>query len=354
MSLQDTALDPGSGLRTRGIRAVRSQVRISGGSIGSGYGSVEAIGIDASSSDLSVDGATIAAQGRSPVGVLAADSTVRVTRSKLSIAGSASGVGVSARGGQLSLVRSTLQATDASEYLALARLEDSTALVADDLLVGAASDQSFALTTRGGSVDVLNNTIIGGTGASITAAVLVQGDQVPRLMNNVIVRSGEPRGSAVLCIGAASLLSPAAAPSATGPAMTVLTNSFSGWERLLRVEYTGSTDRSPLQAADPDSLNGVDGDPDGGPVQGNIAESAARTFRNLGGGDYHLQPGSACASAGTDPASVPGLTDSGPLAVIRGVEWTSDLDGKMRPVQQSTGVPGSAAGWDIGAYESSP
>ena len=112
--------------------------------------------------------------------------------------------------------------------------------------------------------------------------------------------------------------------------------------------------RQPGVHPDPDSLNAMDGDPDGGTIQGNLSESPARTFQDAGGGDYHLRPGSAGVAAGTDPASVAGLTESGPLAEVRGVEWVSDLDGKKRPVQQSTGVPGSAAGWAIGAYESTP
>ena len=85
----------------------------------------------------------------------------------------------------------------------------------------------------------------------------------------------------------------------------MLANSFSGWERLLRVDFAQGA-REPLDVRGGDGLNAVDGDPFGGFVQGNITENPIAIFRAAAAENYRLARGSACINAGVDLSAARG------------------------------------------------
>jgi hypothetical protein len=160
---------------------------------------------------------------------------------------------------------------------------------------------------------------------------------VPRVVNNVLVHDGADRGWAIAALGARALLAtPAAAPG-------ILTNSFSGWGQLLRVEYVPEAARAPLVVKDLDALHALDGDRFGGSVQGNLIEAPRVTFAAPASGNYQVAAGSKAINSGTDLA---GLS---PLKVR--VELSPDIDGKPRPGPDLGERSGPPRGWDIGAYE---
>jgi hypothetical protein len=109
------------------------------------------------------------------------------------------------------------------------------------------------------------------------------------------------------------------------------------------VDYARELNRNPLDVPAVEALNGLDGDPFGGTVQGNITENPGVTFKVAKVEEYRLSRGSACLDAGTDL--------SGPLGPAGSGEMVSDFDGKQRPGAQPLADPGPPRGWDIGAYE---
>jgi hypothetical protein len=343
VTLKGVTIDPGAGARTRGIRAVRSELSISGSSIGSGSGALESIGIDTRDGVLSVENADVAAAtgARSPTAILASGSRVSVTRSRISIGGTTSAVGISTRGGSLVLLRTTMRAAAAREYLSLLRMEDSRSLVADNLLVGAAAGQSVGIQVKGGSADILNNTLAAGTGTTITVGILVQGDQLPRMVNNIITRPGSELGTAIAVIEART--APAAA--------VILSNTFGGWQRLLRVDSVQGLGRPAVDVATLSALNAADGDAFGGPVSGNRSETAAASFRQGQADAYKLDRGSLCLDGGTDITAPGGPGGTGPVLLVPASEVAADILGNPRPAPVQLTVPGPPRGWDIGAYE---
>jgi hypothetical protein len=347
LEVKGTTIDPGSGQRTRGLRAVSSSVTIIGSTVVSGAGTIEAAAIDGQASTISVDNSDVAASSsaRFPAAVLSTGGSLRVSRSRISLAGASSVVGVNARNGDVVLLRNTIKAAGTREYLALVRLEDARALIADNLLIGAAAGESVVLQVRGGSTDILNNTILAGTGTSITAAILLQGDSMPRIVNNVVSRSGPAFGSAVSVLDAHALF---ATGSAAGTVM--LSNSFGGWKRIVHVEYARTQSASPLEIGTVDTLNRVDGEPFGGPISGNLPEEPGASFKP-GTDSYLLARASVCVDAGTDLASANGPAGTGGVLILSGAEISADLVGNPRPGPLPLTVPGPPRGWDIGAYE---
>ncbi|MGA2640562.1 MAG: chitobiase/beta-hexosaminidase C-terminal domain-containing protein, partial [Spirochaetia bacterium] len=208
VELKGVTIEPGAGQRTRGIRAASSQVSISGSTISSGLGAIESIAVDARDTILSVENADLSAapDARSPVAVLASSSSVSVSRSRILVGGTASAVGISVRGGDLVLSRTTVRGAAAREYLSLVRLEESRSLIANNLLVGAAAGQSVGLQVKGGSSDILNNTLVAGSGSTTTVGILVQGDRLPRIVNNIVTRAGAALGTAIAVIDARTVL----------------------------------------------------------------------------------------------------------------------------------------------------
>ena len=344
--IKGSTVDPGSGLKTRAIRAVSTAVAITASRITSGTGSLEAIGLDCNASTVSVDTTDLsaAAAARFPAAAVASGGSLRITGSRVAVAGAGSAVGLNAHGADVVLLRSVLRAAPTPERLALVRLEDSRALIANDLLVGAPAGESIGMQVRGGATDVLNNTIVGGEGASITTAILVQGDALPRLVNNLVSRTGAERGSAITVLDARGLFS-----TAPGQRAVVLSNVFGGWKELAHVEY--GRESAPRDLADVDALDRIDGTPYGGSVSGNLTEPPRASFGPDAGDSYRLVRGSACLDAGVDLAAPQGPAGSEPLLLVKPSEVSPDLLGNSRPGLLPLAVRGPPRGWDIGAYE---
>jgi hypothetical protein len=338
-TLKGITVAPGSGQRTRGLRLTGTQVSISGSRIVSGAGSIDAIAIDATGSVLTLESTDLAAVSgaRSPIALLSVDSSSNVAHCTFSVAGASSAVGVSVRGGSITILRSTIRGSATPEYLALVKVEDAKALLANNILKGAEAGQSICVLAKGGAVDILNNTILGGTGTTFTTGVMVQGATHPRIVNNIIVRAENGRGVAILFAGAG------AQPFvSTNDGPQILTNSFAGWQNLLTIDHAPEVALSSANLSGIEALNSADGDAFGGPVSGNIVETASQSFRPGKADDYHLSRTSKCLDAGTDLTGVLGNTLS---------SMVPDMDGNPRPAQSQLVTPGPARGWDIGAYE---
>jgi hypothetical protein len=273
---------------------------------------------------------------------------VSVSQSRITVAGTVSAVGISARGGELVLSRTAVRGAATREYLSLVRLEETRSLLADNLLVGAAAGQSVGLQVRGGAVDILNNTLIAGTGSTITVGVLVHGDQLPRIVNNIITRSGENLGTAVEVIEARTVLAAGISPKAV-PVM--LSNAFGGWQRLLRVDYSRGLGMPAVDLGTVDALNAADGDVFGGPMSGNKSEPPSASFQPGQAGAYKLARGSVCLDGGVDLAPSGGPAGTGEILLRKPSEIAADFLGNPRPALVQLELPGPPRGWDIGAYE---
>ncbi|HEY9596030.1 MAG TPA: hypothetical protein VHE79_16230, partial [Spirochaetia bacterium] len=209
--------------------------------------------------------------------------------------------------------------------------EECTATVANSILLGADARQSLSVLSRSGSLDLFGNTIVGGRGAAVDAGVIVQGGAAARIVNNVIARREGKSGTALV-------LSPGVL-DASGA--LVLTNSFSGWDRLARLEEWDAGANAPTRVAEGvDALNGIDISAVGGRVSGNIAEDPGKSFGKDGA--YRLVRDSACVDAGTDLLTLQATTV---------VQLDVDFDGSPRPAKARLVSPGPPRGWDIGARE---
>ncbi len=349
-TIKGATIDPGAGLKTRGIRASRSPVSISGSRISSGAGSIAAMAIDADQSAVTIENSDVSADadGRSPTALRASGSTLVVSRSRIIVGGKASAVGISVEGGELVLLRSVLRAGAVSEYVSLVRVEEARILLANSILVGGSAGESVCVLTKGGAVDILNDTIVAGTGTTFTAGVLVQGDRLPRIVNTILVRTGADRGAAIEVIGARAPFFPG---GAAGSAV-LMANSFAGWTDLLRVEYARESGRDALEVPTVDGLNAADGDPLGGKIAGNVGESPEKSFSPEGQGEgYRLARGSACVNTGIAITGASGPAGTGPIAVQKGIDIATDFAGNPRPGRVQLEIPGPPRGWDIGALE---
>ena len=344
--LKGSVVEPGSGQKTRGIRAVSSTLSIRASRVRSGTGTLEAIGLDSQESTITVEDTDLGAVAgaRFPAGAVVSGGSLRIIGSRVAAAGAGSAVGLNVRGADVVVLRSTFRAGATAERAALVRLEDARALIANNLMVGAAAGESVGLQVRGGSTDVINNTIVGGSGASLTTAILVQGDALPRLVNNVISRTGPDLGSAILVLDARTLFSGSSMSGAV-----VLSNSLGGWKQAAHVEYGRGA--KPLDLADSEALNRVDGLPYGGNVSNNLSEPAGKSFDVAAPDSYRLSRGSACLDAGVDLSAAQGPGATGAILLLNASEVSADILGNPRPGLLPLAVPGRPRGWDLGAYE---
>jgi hypothetical protein len=348
VSLKGITVSPGLGQKTCGIRSVRSQCEITSSNVQSGAGALEAVGIESRDSDITIVDSDIATtpRARTPAAILSLESTLLMSHCRVVVAGTADATGVTARGGEIVFSRGTIKGLATPEHLSLMRLEEARAAVMNSILTAGDSGESVCVMIKGGSTDIVNNTILAGTGTALTAALLVQGGGMPRVVNNIIVRNAMDRGTALCLMDARAALFPR--PS-EGPVL--LTNSFSGWQTILHADYRPELGLAPLDIAAAAALNEADGDPFGGILAGNVMESPANTFVSVKTADFRLKRGSACVDAGTDLADPAGPLGTGPVLSRKGVNCVKDLLEKARPGSQQLEVPGPPRGWDIGAYQ---
>jgi len=197
-------------------------------------------------------------------------------------------------------------------------------------------------------VDIVNNTILAGSGGTLTAGIYVQGDSMPRVVNNVLGRTGSDRGTAIAVLGAHECMF---SGKTGGGAVVLLSNSFSGWKSVVKVDYAPAAALPPTDIVAIGALNAADGDPFGGTVSGNISEPVTKTFRSLMAPDYRPVKESATLDAGVDITADGGIAGALQTALPRGVDIVNDMSGNPRPAVVPLAAPGPARGWDIGAFE---
>jgi hypothetical protein len=236
----------------------------------------------------------------------------------------------------------------AREYLSLVRLEESRSLIANNLLVGAAAGQSVGLQVKGGSADILNNTLVAGSGSTTTVGILVQGDRLPRIVNNIVTRAGAALGTAIAVIDARTVLT---VGSSSRTSAVMLSNTFGGWQRLLKVDYARELGLPAVDIGTADGLNAADGDIFGGPISGNKSELLGASFKPGQTDAYKLARSSVCLDGGTDLTLPGGPGGTGEILLRKASEIAADLLGNPRPALIQLEVPGPPRGWDIGAYE---
>jgi hypothetical protein len=285
VSVEGSAFDPGSGAKVRGIRAAGSSLILERSRLSSGVGRLEAAAVDVRGGVLVARSCdfTARAESTAPACLIADGAEVAIEGSRMEVSGATGAAGVTVKGGTLAVRDSRLRGGASAEYLYLIHAVAAEMAIEGSLLAGGESGDLVGVLARDSTVDVRDATIAVGRGRLGAAAIAASGSGSLRVSTSV-------------------LASPVAA---TGPAVTVRAPGkglpegleirsccFGGWERLIGFDpQSGVRD-----AATIDALNGLDGDPLGGGLDGSLVEDPSITFQ--GADDYRLSPASICYGVG--------------------------------------------------------
>ncbi len=319
---EEIVMLPGAGRITRAMKIKNSQVSIDNCEINSGQGSQNAIGIETFLSNLNIINTTISNDEMANycVSILSTDSNIFIERSVINVDSYLGATGIKANGGDILVSLSQIIGKENLEFIYLIDIENTSAGFYNNILAGGNSENTICVIINSSSSDWFNNTIIGGTGRIKTIGFTIKNASLTKLINNIITRNADYRGTALNIIG-------------DQPA-EIKTNCISGWDIILS-HGINNIDSNPELINNIDSLNLMDSNSIGGNIHGNIVEAYFQMFAVTKLFEYKLNPLSACINAGTD-TSVPPY--NGPAI---------DIDLEARPAPEQDIKPK----YDIGADE---
>ena len=296
-TLDRVTIDPGGALRTVGVSARDSQLQVDGGTLRSGSGTIRAVAISAERATLSLNGGELFTDGDAayPIALEGTDTVVVIEGSRIDLDGALGVTGLRLRAGQLSVQDTTVVAHSTAEFTTLVDMAGGIGLLANTIMVAGDASESMVANLRDSRVDWVNNTLVAGSGRTLTAGIRLAGSSELRFVNNILARSRRSSSPAVAMLGV----------SASSGA-SIVANNLAGWDLLLALQpppIGGTRDEGGLSdGALVDSLNLADGDPFGGAFDGNIGEPLERTFavteETEPSGVYRLQPESGAVNAG--------------------------------------------------------
>ena len=201
----------------------------------------------------------------------------------MEVSGQTGAAGVSVNGGTLSIRDSYLRGGTSAEYLYLVHAVNADVSIAGSTLAAGETGDLAAVLARDSRLEVRASTIAAGRGRLESTAIAAHGSGTLHVSSTVLASLPSNVGPAILVRAAAKGLP---------EGLEILSCCFGGWERLIGFDpASGVRDVTTLEA-----LNGLDGDPLGGSLDGCIVEDPSVTFR--GDGDYRLSPSSKCFEAG--------------------------------------------------------
>jgi len=285
LDVAGSRLDPGSGQKVRAIRAVASMLVLQNASLASGAGDVEAAAVDirggsitASGCDFSTDVDAVA-----PVGLRSQAASVTGEGGRMRIAGRTGAAGIAVSGGTLAIRASRIEGGTAAEFLYLIRADGADGGLEGCVLAGGETGDLVDVLARDCRLEVRATTIVTGEGSVSATALSAHGPAAVTVTATILATMRPSIGPAILVLRQAK---------GVPPELAIRSCCFGGWERLLGFDPVSGV----RDVATVDALNGLDGDPLGGTLDGCIVEEPSAIF--AGAADYRVSSGSRCAAAG--------------------------------------------------------
>ncbi|GEM_PF-5333471 len=309
-----------------GIKVQNSNVKINGGSIHAGNGIISSVGLTLADSILSIRKTRIFTDrnARYSTGIYAKDSKLSIEEGILQLDSRLGATGIRTKAGTLYLSKSRIIGRKTQEFLYLLNIEGQ-AEIYNNIMLGGNSGDVISVQASGGEIKLINNTMVGGKGENVTNGIMITGAGNISIINNIIARYGNRRGTAIFLSKAKNGL------------VTIKANDIYGWKNiLLEEEFSASGRAFPNQQIikrvvidNVESLNLLDNNPFGGKFEKNISENIEKTFVVSKEIDFHLSRDSLCVNGGIN---------IGP---------SDDIDGESRPAPDI----GIRPIYDIGADE---
>jgi len=324
-TMKGGAVRSGSGQEPVTFFAERADISLSGVSLNAGRGSQRSVCLDLRDCRTGLSECAIGMdpQSSSSVTVSANGGSLALKACRVEVAASVGATGILLKACEAVIDGCILRALPSSEYLYLLHQSGGRVRLWNNVLLGDSSGDSACLYRAEGETDLFNNTLIAGTGRGTTAAVILGGSSMARIVNNILVRREGQKGTALELIGTSMPAS-----------LSILTNDFSGWESILVMGPAAGTSvrRTARTVAQMESmLTSLER----ATASGNIVETFWKTFAVTKSEEYPLAPDSLCRDAGTD------------LRDPRFAGPAQDIQGKKRPAS----IRGRKEAYDIGAEE---
>ncbi len=290
LSLRHSSIRPGMGTRTSAVDGEDAYISLQETELYSGTGSRSAIALRIVRGQVRISGGSLrAVEAQTPIAVSADAARLEIRETGIKLGGRNGNTGLVLTGSELTMRNCDVSTEEEAGF-------------------------SFMLRQQGGSSELLNCT------ASVSARgepVLIdlEGGRLSMIHSSLLVSSSRERPSGIISRAGAqlfltnSIVSNARGPSGTAvrgekeDAWSIRNCNFGDWARI--AEYGGRL------VPDAEAMNNLDGDPLGGWIDANIAESPRESFI---GESYRLKENSACVNAGIESGA-----------------GFPDMDGQKRP-----------------------
>ena len=277
--ISGTLLSPGDARSTTALNVQEGKVRIEGQSeVMPGRGSVDAIGIQGRSSELTILNSTIESQeaGRVVQGIFCQNCELIVQDSFLDLEAKVGAVGLQAKDSRYLLIGNTMIAK-ASDFIFIFRGNDSSGRGINNFIRAEETKELKGLVHEGGAASWFHNTMICKGSSANMAGITCRNSRELNIINNIIISDnpGET-GTGIISSGCTA---------------RIQGNNIHGWE----VPMSGEAIYREI-----DELNLADGNHSGGIYHRNIDESPEKSFADKYSMTPHLRRNSLCINGGVD------------------------------------------------------
>ncbi len=275
-------LYPGDGRSTMAIKSFNSSLWIDEESeIRPGAGSVDAIGVYSSESDVTIVNSSIgdgSETARIIQGIFCEDSEVIVQDSLFNLSGRVGTVGLQTNNSRFLFIGNVLK-TEAGEFLYIFRSSGSSGRGINNYIHADETSDFKGISMTGGSISLFHNTMLFKGGSRINHGITAGRMQELNIINNIII-SDTPGNSGT------GIISESTIPRIQG-------NNIHGWETIYQIGH----EQAPATV---DELNVYDNHGTGGIYHGNIDENPEKSFTDRFSLTPHLRRNSSCINAGID------------------------------------------------------
>ena len=305
------------------LRSYESTIQMENSTVTAGAGRASSIAVSLFDSTLRTIRCVIEGSSQSWIGtsLKAEYSNVLIDRSAIYARGNRGAVAISTEGTSIDVSRSIVRGELADEFIYLLQASNSDGSVVNSMLSSGESRDQIAIDLSDSPISFYHDTIRLGAAKNLSIGVRIHRGQPPYFVNTIF-------DGGVTDFPSETLTTSIAIQSERNvPNPRLLGNAFGGFVNLMRIDTT-------VYRTVADLNRRLDGDPEGGNVQLNIALGKSDGIETESDGTIHIQAGSIPVNSGID------------LNLI-GLRITDDYFGTVRP----KGRTAQSSGYDIGAEE---